>query len=549
MMRSRASSFARRRSRILFAAFVLASRLSWATSVDEKETRASAPDRPTEMPLSVLPEPPKGDLRPPRPAAMEAIDGILGRLSGSDDVARARALEELTEAKPDWTSGLSRRIDTIVERADKEKMRALLESVRKKNAQGDESDYLAFVLREPNPASQVWRDLTQILAIGKMLSAIGSAEAMREIVRIYARYGEFLRIETQRNLERLGDRAIAGYLDASLHQAPKISGWAKKQLELARKDTPSSAVRTEDPTALSFILVALGRTRDPECARVLISFAGVERSQVRVAARQGIALLGEVAAWQLRDAYQDTTGRSVPREWTWKRTARELFTELDRMRLAKVFERFELARKKEADGALEEMGRLYDEVLTESPLFEEREKMVPGYFALARAFEEKDPERAALALRRIERLSSDETERARAESLRHVLEARRLAAESILDQGLVDKAIALDPNSNAAKTALGSGPLTVDSPMSRYLLAALAIAVACGFGGYVALQAWRRRSDAGVRSAEEERRVEAPEESPRETTDEDATLLAPSPAAPTNPDESDESDEDESERR
>lgn len=495
-------SFGLRSARVLApAALALSVATTSRGAPEEKETRASAPDRPTEMPLSVLPEPPKVDLKSPRPRAMEAIDALLARVAGTEDAGRETAVAELTEAKPDWVSGLSRRIDTIVERADKEKMRALLETERKKNARSDESDYLGFMVKAPNPSSQTWRDLVQILAIGKMLSAIGSAEAMREVVRIYARYGEFLRVETQRNLDRLGDRAIAGYLEATLHQAPKISGWAKKQLELAKRDTPSSAVRTEDPAALALILIALGRTRDPECARVLISFAGTERSQIRLAARQGIALLGEVAAWQLRDAYQDTTGRTVPREWTWKRTARELFTELDRMRLAKVFERFEAGRKKESEGALEEMGRLYDEVLTESPLFEEREKMVPGYWALARALEDAAPERAALALRRIERLSSEESERARAESLRHVLEARRLAGEGVVDQGLVDKAIALDPESEAAREALGGGPLASESPATRYLLAALAVAVALGFGGYVGLQALRRRGDAGVRSA------------------------------------------------
>lgn len=493
-----------------FLPAILGSLSGSALAVPSEETRASAPERPSEMPLSVLPDPPKVDLRPARPAAMEAIDGILARVSGADDEARRRGIEELTEAKPDWTSGLARRIDTIVERADKEKMRALLESLRKKNARSDESDYLTFVVLEPNPSSQIWRDLAQILAVGKMLSAIGSADAMRELVRIYARYGDFLRIETQRNLERLGDRAVAGYLEATLHPASKISGWAKKQLELLRKDSPSAAVRTEDPTALALVLVALGRTRDPDGARVLISFAGAERSQIRLAARQGIALLGEVSAWQLRDAYQDTTGRTVPREWTWKRTARELFTELDRMRLAKVFERFELGRKKEAEGALEEMGKLYDEVLTESPLFEEREKMIPGYWALVSALETTSPDGATLALRRIERLSTDETERARAESRRHVLEARRLAAAHVLDQGLLDKAIALDPESSAAREALGASTLSVDGPESRYFLAALAVSLGLGFAGYVGLQAWRRRAEAGVRPVEEPRTPASP---------------------------------------
>jgi HEAT repeat protein len=121
---------------------------------------------------------------------------------------------------------------------------------------------------------------------------------------------------------------------------------------------------------LAAVLVALGRVGDPETARLLISFAGTDRLEVRNAARQALVLLGEAAAWQLREAFLDTTGRTAPRDWTWKRLARELFTEFDRTRLAQVYEIYEQALAAHKKGDLVAMKQGFDRVLTQSPLFE-----------------------------------------------------------------------------------------------------------------------------------------------------------------------------------
>jgi hypothetical protein len=165
------------------------------------------------------------------------------------------------------------------------------------------------------------------------------------------------------------------------------------------------------------------------------------------------------------------------------------------MRLAHVFELYDQGRKKEAEGKLEEMAALYDEVLTYSPLFEERDKLTPGYLALAKKLESNEPERAILLLRKVERLSLDEKERNAAESQRHLLEARALAKSGVVDQGLVDKAIALDPENSAARSIFST--LTASGPdRSRYVLAALTGCVSLGFGIFALISSLRRRKDA-----------------------------------------------------
>ncbi|HSC89171.1 MAG TPA: hypothetical protein VLC09_17940 [Polyangiaceae bacterium] len=473
-----------------------------ADTQDDRETQAQAPVRPAEMPLSLLPEPPALELPPPRPAALEALDGVLARLVSGEPAAREQALGELLEARPDWVGALSRRMDRVAERSDKSAMRALLERLRsraKDRGSEDDSkaDYLALVLESPASDSQTWTDLTQTLAIMRMLRHIGTAESARELIRVYVRFGDFLRIAVQRELDGLGDRQVAALYEARRHPAPKIASWAEKRLDLLGKAIPREAVRTDDAAALSDVLVALGRSRDPDAGRILISFAASDRSQVRMAARQGITALGEVGSWSLRDAYQDTTGKSAPRDWSWKRTARELFTEFDRSRTAKEFELFEAAQKAEKEGRWEEMRQGYDQVLTWSPLFEQREKMAPGYMKYAEQVRSSNPEAAIAAYRRVERIASELALRNRAESLRHTLEARALEASGVVDRGLLDKALALDADNDLASDALERAAVAPHglSDRTRYLLAAAVAALGLSGSAWIGWSAWRRRRE------------------------------------------------------
>src|SRR5690606_36738245 len=128
------------------------------------------------------------------------------------------------------------------------------------------------------------------------------------LVRMYVRF-DLLRLEVQRRLDKIGEPALAALIETTRHPAPKIADWAKRQLSLRGKAIPQEAVRTDDPSVLASVLVALGRVGDPETARLMISFSGTDRLEVRTAARQGLVLLGESAAWQLREAFLDTTVR------------------------------------------------------------------------------------------------------------------------------------------------------------------------------------------------------------------------------------------------
>src|SRR5690606_34804257 len=133
--------------------------------------------------------------------------------------------------------------------------------------------------------NEAWRHLVHVLAMSRMLRHVNTTTAARSLVHVYVRYGEFLRINTQLELEAMGERSLAALLEARRHPAQKIAQWAERQLDLRGKAIASEALQTDDPEALADILRAFGRIRDPDAARVIISFAQSERAQLRGAAR------------------------------------------------------------------------------------------------------------------------------------------------------------------------------------------------------------------------------------------------------------------------
>jgi hypothetical protein len=63
---------------------------------------------------------------------MEAIERLVTEVVDPDPNVRNKAAETLLEAKSDWVSGISRKIDTLAERSDRAGMKKLLEKTREK---------------------------------------------------------------------------------------------------------------------------------------------------------------------------------------------------------------------------------------------------------------------------------------------------------------------------------------------------------------------------------------------------------------------------------
>jgi hypothetical protein len=415
--------------------------------------------------LPELPRVPSLELKDPTPADLAEVDDLLDRIAGEDAAQREDGVRRIAELAPRVVLALRRRLEGVATRADKDAMKRLLGDIRRK-AKGDSdeepdpkdaasqdraTDYLDFVLKQPRPKDEAWRALVRTLALRRMLETLGTTPAVRGIVEVYVRFGDFLRVDTQRSLARLGDKAVPALLEARRYPAEKIARWATRQLDGLGRVTPGQAAQIADPLVLADVLRAYGRTRDLDAARIVVSFAGSERGQLREGARQAIAMFGEAGHWQLKDAYENVVGKRAARDWTWERTARELFGALDRLRREEVIDRFEAGKKAEAAGDLDKMRAAYDDVLSRAPFFERAGEMIAGYLRYADKVAPERPDDAILALRRAERLSRTAPNHSKIESKLLTLEAERLSARAIADKSLLGRALELDPENARAR--------------------------------------------------------------------------------------------------
>ncbi len=437
-----------------------------------------------------LPELPRApdELKQASLAELTELDELLGRISGEDEAARDDGVRAILELSPRMVPALRKRLDDLSGSADKNALKVLLFDTRraakdepKEEAPGAAEekpsagpDYLTLLLARAKPKLSAWRDLVKVLALSRMLEHAGTTPAVRGLVDVYVRFGDFLRIDTQKALARLGDRAVPALIEARRHPAEKIAHWAGRQLDMLGRAAPSQAVQIADPEILSDVLRAYGRTHDLDAARIVVSFAGSERGQLRTAARQAIGMFGEAGHWQLRDAYEDVMGKRAARDWTWERTARELFGELDRLRRAEVYDRFEAGQKAEAAGDLDAMRREYDAVLERAPFFERGDEMVGGYWEYAKRNAAKHPDDAVLALRHADRLGRSSPAHDRIQSLLLTLEAERLRRTHVVDRSLYRKALELDASNARAREALDalSRPVATGDRKLRYYAAA-----------------------------------------------------------------------------
>ena len=420
--------------------------------------------------LPELPAIPSLEVPRPAPADLEELDARLKKSCSNDEAEREAARREALEVDAKLVPAIRFRLASIAESTNHDDLKQLLLKIRKKGrddsrdedaADGKHGkvktpDYLQMAGEHAEPHSKLWCSLTSVLAGSRMLAQIGSVEAVRGLIDIYVRYGEFLRVDTQLQIEALGDRAVAALVEAKRHPAEKIAKWANRELDALGKGIPSEAVQVSDLQVLSDVLRAYGRVRDPDAARIVVSFANSERAQVREASRQAIAMLGEVGAWQLRDTYETVVGKKPPRDWNWERTARQLFAEFDRLRSAEVSELFDSGVAAREKGDLEAMRRAFDQVLTRNPDYQRRAELAAAYLEYAQKTAANDAPSALAALRRAERLGKGSELEKTATSLRLTLEAEALAATGIADRTLLTRALEANPNNARAQRELSA---------------------------------------------------------------------------------------------
>ncbi|WP_438033530.1 hypothetical protein [Sorangium sp. So ce204] len=338
----------------------------------------------------------------------------------------------------------------------------------------DEGDWLDFMLAVARPRDSAWRDVVKLLAMERMLVAAGTTPAVRELIALHAYFGELLRIDLQRQVAKLRDKAVPALIEARQHDAKIVQRWANKQLDLLGRAIPGEAIASNDTQILADVLRAYGRVRDVDAMRVILSFCNSDRARLRDAAREAISAIGEPGIWQLRDAYLDLTGVKPPREWSWDRVARELFGTYDRARLAEVYKLMDEGVAAASAGKPAEATDAFDKVLARAPLFERRKEMVDAYVERARSLSADRRDDALAMLRKALRLDAPGERAKKIEAEIAYLEGALLIERGTPDKFVLERAIELDPShagARAALTSLGDKVAERKSQTNRHIAA------------------------------------------------------------------------------
>jgi tetratricopeptide (TPR) repeat protein len=465
------------RHRVIWISMMIATAIAPAAARGAGEIASATPAAEAAPNLPELPRLAPIAQPEPDPAAVRELDRTLEQLTSHDARGRKGARASLDESSPGMIGAIRLRVQDIRGSLDRDEAPRALADARKagrkamKAAKGDgggkkekgkkkpseeeeEGDWLDFMLATPHPDSSAWRDVVKLLAMSKMLAAIGTTPAVRELIALHAYFGELLRIDLQRHVAKLRDKAVPALIEARQHDAKLIQRWANKQLDLLGRAIPGEAVASNDTQILADVLRAYGRTRDVDAVRVVLSFCNSDRERLREAAREAIAAIGEPGIWQLRDVYLNLTGNKPPRSFTWDRIARELFATYDRARLAEVYKLMDAGAFAADAGKLEDATAAFDKVLARSPLFERRKEMVKVYAARARSLGQHED--ALAMMRKALRLDPTGEHAKKIEAEIAYLEGRLLIAQGTPDKFAFKRALELDPAHAGAREALTS---------------------------------------------------------------------------------------------
>jgi tetratricopeptide (TPR) repeat protein len=461
-------------------AVALASRPAWADPPPASAAASSSAS--ASAPAGPLPELPH--LQPisspvAEPQALRDVDRLLERLCAEDDRSRTDARNALAEVSAGVVPAVHHRIQELRKSIDRDEAARILEAARKAGrkakktkdeAEGkgekaskkahaddtDDGDWLDFLLASPRPKDTAWQDLVRLFGMTRMLTAVGTTPAVRELVQLYSYFGDLVRIDLQRQVAKLRDKAVPALIEARQNDAKSVQKWANKELDVLGRAIPGEAVASNDTQILADVLRAYGRTRDVEAVRVILSFCNSDRVQLRDAAREALTAIGEPGVWQIRDQYLGLTGEKPPRAWTWDRIARELFALYDRQRQAETHKLMEEGLVAVRDGKLTDAVDAFDKVLARAPLYERRREMVDAYVDRAKQLEDGHRDEALAMMRKALRLDPKGDRAKGIEAEVDYLEGMISIDQGNPDRTAFEKALSLDPNHARAKKELAA---------------------------------------------------------------------------------------------
>ena len=471
-----------RRTRMIFA-FVLGSALAAGTAGGapnaQKDAPAQAPSK-------------AGDALEGSAMTSAELDRMLASLAEPDVEKRRAAALAIADLNRDATTAIAAKL-TELRKTQSDGVYAVLKAARDANGgrlATEVPDVLDSMIRLPRSENANYGLALTSVCLLRALAHISTTPAVRQLISLSADHNNAFRGEITAIVKQLGEQSIAALIEAKLSHSSETRHWAFNLLEAMDKRLPGQAVQTKSNQVLADVLHAYGGIHDMDAVSVILSFVNSDRAQVRVAARDSLALYGQDAIWKLREAYTNLVGKSAPDTWGADQVAKELFAAYDRFRLQEVYALLDDGIAKQREGKLELAIASFDKVLARQPMLDRRAEMVGAYVGYAQSIEDADKGKALAIFRKAARLDPEGPRAGQIESEIAYLEGEQLLARGIADADTFRRALALDAANAKARAELDRLEANVEGRQERVrrwsaagAILAVAIAGIVLFGG------------------------------------------------------------------
>lgn len=403
-------------------------------------------------------------------------------LASPEESVRQRALVTLTTLEEDSLPAIAARVNVLATHrpvlADAvptlSSFRRALGS-RRADDDIDMAQGVSVVLRERRDANVLV--MAESLLLLRSLERIGTVEALKHMTAILAWDGDAWQQETRRVYTRLGPRLLPLLINPPGNPNRVIRRWIPAAARDFHLDNPSRAVQQTDARLVSDILLAYGNIRRMDAMRVIASFLGNERVQIREAARTAIGKYGRNAIWVLRQAYENMTSHEPDLNWGTERTMRELLTVHDQVRLAEARTDFDAGMRALQSHQLATAVQHFDAVLLRAPSIAERAQMAPAYAAYAlEKLTAQDLSAAAANYRRAVWLAPAHADAPRWRNALNFVSAESQLSRGIADVHAYQETLAYDPSNERAEHVVAqlSGETAARTRLFKKIAAALA---------------------------------------------------------------------------
>jgi hypothetical protein len=386
------------------------------------------------------------------------VEQLLSRISAADYAERVDAALQLKRDASGseqafrevlWSKHGAR--NTEIRTAVREARRRL-----KRKATADDSGLLG-VLLEMDPAEAEigngTRVAARIMAILVALRSLNTMAGYKVMLDFSLRHAGAFRQEIGAMMVASGLDALPALIYGRGSKSEELHMFAVKWIRDMGNPLLGDQIRgIKNPRRLAQLLEAYASVNELDAVDVTVSLTNHDSIFVRKAARKCLESYGVNAKWTLKRTYENTFSREPPESGGVESWREELYAHYDQARIAPAMGMFKRGLKHAEQDQLEEMERLFRQVLRDEPMFPRRHEMAPGFLELAARFEENEQlsQARAMSLLALRVADPRSAEHGRAQASLKWIEAEVNRRGGAVDLELYEQISRMDPDHDEA---------------------------------------------------------------------------------------------------